>query len=508
MCIFVQDRTEICGILSNRYLRNNAPFFGGGTSLGIMWEKGHAPGRVAFVIAALVFAICAGAFVGFRNAVAGKQVLQGVRVAGINLGGLDATTATQLLRERLEGRLKVDVLLSWGQDQEFINLNDAGVTINCSDLVQQAIVYGRQGSLLRRLRERWQLLRRGYELPYKLTVSARFDTIVDSFRKKVEKPAVNARFSIEDNGDVSVIKGQEGLVIDAAALKEKILAVALTNERQVHVPLTKVLPEITAARARELEIKKVVSSFSTKFKASDANRTENIRVAAQALHGALIEPGATFSFNKRVGPRAASLGYKEAPVVVNGELVPDIGGGVCQVSSTLYNAALLAGLRIDRRVSHTIPSTYVELGRDATVAYDYIDFRFVNNTTGHIFIQAEVDGSELTIALLGKEQAPKARLVSKVESSTPAPVVQVVDNTLPPGKSLVEEKGGKGYVVSVWRVVGEAADEKWELIGKSTYKARPQVVKVGPKDGVTALGTASSSQIETASPNQSGTPSG
>ncbi len=457
-------------------------------------EKGRASRQAVWVMGALLFALAAGAFVGIRTAMREATVLPGVRLAGVALGGLTYEETRQVLADKLASRLHYDVLLNWGQGQQSLKPADAGISLAVDELATQALAVGRQGSLARRWRDRLQLWRKGYDMPYQLTTDKRFTAALSAIRKKVDKPAINARFQVEPDGDVTAVGGETGLAVDMDKLRHDILTAALSLERQIRVAVRPVQPEVSAALAREWGIKKVVASFTTKFNAADVNRTQNIRIAAQALNGALIGQGETFSFNKRVGPRAARLGYLEAPVVVGGELVPDIGGGVCQVSSTLYNAVLSAGLRVDTRVPHSIPSTYVELGRDATVAYDYIDFRFVNTTRGNLLIQTQVSGNRLEIMLLGTEPAPKIRLVSRVESTTPAPVVEIADSSLAPGKKVVEDKGGQGYVVSVWRVVGEEPAARWELVGKTTYKARPTVYRVGPGGGAGTAVPAARSQ--------------
>jgi vancomycin resistance protein YoaR len=451
----------------------------GGFILAAVCKRSHAYGRVAFVIAALLLAMVAGAFAGFRGAMATRTVLSGVRVGGINIEGMRYDEVRHVLSSRLGERLNRGLLINWGWGQQFIVPAAAGISLDADEIALQALAVGRRGSWLQQFKERWQTWQKGYNLSYEFQVSPQFDIVLATLTSQMNKPPVNAQFKALPNGDVEVSGGLRGQKVDAAELKESILAAIYSGKSQLWAPVSAVEPEVTTAKAHALGIRKVVSAYSTKFNAGDFNRSENIRLASQALNGALIGPGEVFSFNKRVGPRIASLGYKEAPVVVEGELVPDIGGGVCQVSSTLYNAVLLANLRVDSRVPHSIPSTYVELGRDATVVYDYIDFRFVNNTQGHLLVQAQVIENQLEITLLGQEKATPTRLVSRIEVTTPAPVIEVEDITLPPGQKEVKQKGGTGYVVSVWRVIQEP-EERWELIGRTTYKPRPRVIRVGP----------------------------
>jgi hypothetical protein len=149
-------------------------------------------------------------------------------------------------------------------------------------------------------------------------------------------------------------------------------------------------------------VTRFLSSKTTYFNANLTNRTTNIKLAAKAINGTVIEAGKVFSFNKTVGPRYESKGYKEAVIFVNGEKDKGIGGGVCQVSSTIYNAVLSAGLTVVERHAHSLPVTYVAPDRDATVSYGIQDFRFKNNTKGKVIITTIVGPNYLTVQLWSK----------------------------------------------------------------------------------------------------------
>lgn len=145
-----------------------------------------------------------------------------------------------------------------------------------------------------------------------------------------------------------------------------------------------------------------IAQYSTYFDSRQVNRTENIRLAAKALDGKVLAPGERFSFNESVGERTAEAGYKEAMIIVGKEFVPGLGGGVCQVSSTLYNVVNLAGLEILERHAHSLEITYVPYGQDATVAYGVLDFRFKNSTDTFLLIRSFVEGDTLTFQLYKK----------------------------------------------------------------------------------------------------------
>lgn len=161
------------------------------------------------------------------------------------------------------------------------------------------------------------------------------------------------------------------------------------------------------------EIDGTIAAFSTYYGGTGLNRGGNIALAAGKINGILLAPGEVFSYNKTVGPRVASLGYRMAPVIVNNRLVPGIGGGICQVSSTLYNAALLADLKIVRRSHHAFPVRYISAGRDATVAYGSIDLQFQNNSDAPVYISSSASKGRIVFRILGKAtQGKKVSLIT------------------------------------------------------------------------------------------------
>ena len=174
------------------------------------------------------------------------------------------------------------------------------------------------------------------------------------------------------------------------------------------------------------QVDTVLSSYTTHFNGGNANRSQNIRIAAGELDQQLIRNGGEFSFNQTVGSRAASAGYRDAAVIIEGKVEQDIGGGVCQVSSTLYNAVLLAGLQSTERTSHFYPSSYVPAGLDATVADGQLDFKFRNVLPHNVYLLSSVYGSTLTIFVLGTRadlDGSRITLLTRTEKPGPGPVV-------------------------------------------------------------------------------------
>jgi vancomycin resistance protein YoaR len=237
-------------------------------------------------------------------------------------------------------------------------------------------------------------------------------------------------------------------------------------------------PRVKAGDLRGID--GVIAKFSTSLGRSSRNRIHNVATAAHALDGWAVLPGETFSYNRVVGPRTTEAGYRTAPVLKDGELVPGTGGGACQVSSTLYNVALLSNMRIARRSHHSRPVHYVRPGRDATVVYGALDLVFRNGTGSPLVIRAEVARGRLWIKALGRLPAPAVRIETAAGGIAAPKAVERPDPALAPGQRVVEHKAQRGVRVTVTRVVGEGAEATREVISSDVYRPQSAVIRVGP----------------------------
>lgn len=278
-------------------------------------------------------------------------------------------------------------------------------------------------------------------------------------------------FAGEENGFAI---DQDKLAADISqALKDKKFDAKITASG------SDVAPEISAASAKEKY--KTISSFTTNTTANQ-NRNTNVRLAAEAINGTVIKPGQEFSFNGTVGQRTEAKGYKGAAAYNNGEVVQEIGGGVCQVSTTLYNAVFKAGLKISSRRSHTFEPSYVTPGRDATVSWDQPDFKFINNSSTAIGLRASYADQKVTVSVYGipiLEDGITWDLDSKkVEDlGTPNPTYEE-DQTLQPGAEVTKSKGSAGSRWETYKIVYKNGKEiSRELDHKTTYKGNTPVVR-------------------------------
>lgn len=292
----------------------------------------------------------------------------------------------------------------------------------------------------------------------------------------------DAFFKVE--GDtVLIVDDIAGQVLDENKLKEKIISSLwlCDGELTLEVPIKKYKANITKDELKALEIKVKVAEYSTKFNKSQKGRTENIKLAAEKINGYILSPGDTFSFNKVVGERTREKGYQEAPVFIGNQTVSDIGGGVCQVSSTLYNLALLTNLEIIERTNHSLPVSYVPLGRDATVNYDTIDLKFKNNTEENLLLISEVVEDTLTVKFFGKEKLPfSIDLISETVKTLKPPVTIKEDANLAKDEVRIKQ-GSPGYVVRLWKKYVNGEGEKKTLVSTDTYNPTPTLLYTGVK---------------------------
>lgn len=280
-------------------------------------------------------------------------------------------------------------------------------------------------------------------------------------------------------GRVQIEPEVSGYAVDREAFRTALLE-GMGNEEPIQIPLAeapKTVPDEELAKITE-----IASEFSTSFPRSQTSRNTNLRIAASAIDGYVLSPGEVFSFNEVVGKRTAEAGYKVAGIYRNGRHDVGLAGGICQVSTTLYNAVLFSNLKIVSRRNHSMPVAYVPIGRDATVDYGSIDFKFENDTDQPIAISSSWEPGKLTFRVLGKKDPTlEVKLVPSGRRSWGRGVKTVVDRSLPPGKTKVIEKGSAGHAVNMTRIVYKNGVEvKREALGQSHYGGGVRIIAKGP----------------------------
>lgn len=429
--------------------------------------------KVLLSIGILTFVVTAG------RLLLSAEVYAGVTIEGVEVGGRSRQELIQILnfwqQERNNGRL----LLCLGDSVFKLDPQSIDLDIDVERTAAEAWNYGRQGSLLTRLKDVGRAWRQGYCLPLRVSYNEdKLTKVIEDWQAAVDCPARNASLSIT-GGPVPPEPGRK-------LASEMVRSIVLKTLKEPGVsilplPVATVYPANTEDDITSAGIGEIWGSFTTSFNADNVNRVTNIKLAAAKINGRIVLPGDTFSFNDIVGPRERQFGFKEAMELVDGELVPGIGGGVCQVSSTLYNAALYANLAVIERYNHSKPLVYIPLGRDATVAFGALDFKFSNNTASPLMITAEVKDDKLLVGIFGRKKTrEQVKLVTTDQQVIPPSVIKRTDSGLFLGETKLVRQGKPGYEVTTLRVVTSGDREiKREVLSRDRYSPEDTIVKIG-----------------------------
>lgn len=272
--------------------------------------------------------------------------------------------------------------------------------------------------------------------------------------------------------------------IDFAISMEEAKKILEENKEEYIIPLKITHPEITTDKIGSEGFPDLLAEFSTNYNPGAKDRTTNLKLASNKINNTVVLPGETFSYNKVVGKRTTAAGYKEAPSYAGGKVVNDIGGGICQITSTLYNAVVFANLDIVSRSNHQFVPSYVKAGRDATVVYGAIDFKFKNTRKYPIKIKSTVSGGVARVQIYGmkEETEYKVKIETKITGSIPMQTVYEDDPTLEKGKEKVEQKGHNGTYSEAYKVVylnGKVVSRT--LLSKDKYNQMSTIIKRGTK---------------------------
>ncbi len=295
-------------------------------------------------------------------------------------------------------------------------------------------------------------------------------------------PPKDAAFAVSGK-KVRVVPSREGRRIDERQAYARFWkAVRSKKERAVLLKMKAIVPSRTTAEARAMGVREMVSTFTTYYDSDKTARVNNIQLVAAAIDKSLIAPGAQFSLNRRVGPRTAEKGYQEAPQIENGELVPALGGGACQVATTLFNAIFFGGYPVVERQPHTLYISHYPDGRDAAVSWPDPDLRFRNDTKAYILVRAWADSDSLSFSFYSTNYHRTVEYrTGEFTDFTPPNTKYVPDPTLYVGDEKQVEAGYAGRSIHVTRVVRQ----KGNLVRKdefySTYQPKPRIVRRGTK---------------------------
>ena len=415
-----------------------------------------------------------------------NRVMPNVHAGNRDLGGMSREQGVLKLLEFEDQLKEKNVTLTVQNTSRKLPLKSVDVDINEQTVMDRALQVGHTGPIWQRWNERVRVRNETIRIPLAVNLDRKkLKGKVNNLLADITSTPVDASFRITPDDNIEIIPGQKAYQVEHEALYDKLLMLVAhgVEPYEAEVALVDIEPTHTVESIKSMGIKGLLSSYSTKFNPDLVGRTYNVRVAAAALDGRMISPGEEVSFNKVVGPRSTEAGYKNAKIILNNEFVDGLGGGVCQVSSTLYNAVLLANLEVTDRDNHSLPVGYVPIGRDATVAYNYLDFRFKNNQDSYILIKSKVGNNSLTFKIYGntdnkKDVAIKSWVVRVLEPE----VIYEKDSNLAKGEQIIKQEGIRGYKAAGELIISQNGEETHKPLPESLYRARNEIIAVGTKE--------------------------
>ncbi|GAV22435.1 VanW family protein [Carboxydothermus pertinax] len=444
-----------------------------------------------YIILTVVFAftfMVVGGIVGFAYYTYIKpyegKIAYGVSVEGKPVGGMTFNEFRKYLQELNDEVKNQKVVFTLGNKSWTYTKGELGISLKTDLMYKRAYEIGRKGFFFKQVLARKQLLKNPVDLKYLVKFDEKLLLAkLNQINKEIYVEPKNAEFRLLPNDTFEIIPHKTGITLDMAQAQTEVRKGLLAKPLEVNLKLKEVLPDKTTEDIKKMRLTGLLSSFTTSFDISKVNRSYNIGVAAGKLNGILVAPGEVFSFNKTVGPRSAKEGYKNAPVILRDQLVEALGGGVCQVSTTLYNAVLLANLPIVERSNHSLPVAYVPPGRDATVTDTGKDLKFKNNLPCYLYIKSYVNGNRITFKIFGDASLRKHVVIkSWVTKTYPYKTILIKDPTLPEGQKVVKQQGINGKYAKAQRVIYENGRVvKVESLRDSYYKPMNKIILVGSK---------------------------
>lgn len=404
-----------------------------------------------------------------------NKIYKNIYVNGVDISNLTIEEAKTILGDKF----KYGSLTLTNDSQEWSqNLSEVGFSYNVPETVMKAFEIGRSDNFFA---DSLTVMKLNFGAKENLVLEPKEDyTKLEDFyndvASKVNSAPVNASVSVSA-GSVSVSPSKNGYKVEMDKLKSDVKTALESSEvKSISVAIPVVSEEPRIKTEQLSSINGVIASYNTKYSTSEIERSFNVVLSAQRLDNQLLMPGDEISFQHLLGEVSTSNGFKSAKIIINNEYQDGIGGGVCQVSSTLYNALLLGGIDITQRTNHSFPIGYVPVGRDATIATPGPDLKYKNNNPFPVLIKTYAGGGIMTAQIYGDTtKSKKVDIYSEVTSTVPPNVVYKNDPNLPKGKEEIEDPGHTGYTSVTYRIV----DGKKTVISRDRYVMTPKIIRTG-----------------------------
>lgn len=416
-----------------------------------------------------------------------ETIKPGIFAGNIDLSGMTEEQAKAAVEAYVESLKGIEIVLQYNSDAKVtVTAGELGIAWANTEIVTEAVEIGTQGNVI----ERYKILKdlEHENKVYPIELSFNIQEISNILTEKCagyDQNAIDYRLTRE-NGEFQIIEGQKGYFLDVET------SIDLINDHltqdwncQTCVIVLDVEVEEPKGSMEELaQVKDVLGSFTTSFKTSNASRSANVENGCRLIDGTLLYPGEEFSAYTAVSPFSEANGYYMAGSYLNGKVVDSLGGGICQVSTTLYNAVLRAELEVTERHNHSMVVSYVPRSADAAIAESAgKDFRFVNNLDYPIYIEGCIDKKQITFNIYGKETRDANREViyesEELEVNIP-PADQIYADASKPVGYIISESAHIGYKAKLWKIVKVDGKEVSRTeVNSSTYKMVPRSATVG-----------------------------
>lgn len=421
--------------------------------------------------------------------------MEGIYVEQTYIGGLTKEEARSQVSKEVQKKDEGKTILLYGDDKEWIiPYTKFQGAYNIDEVLDKAFQLGHEGNMIQRFKAFTSKSERITE--FTLVHSYNKDKAEEIIKEYADELYIAPQDATMIRKDKKFIITPEksGQELDIKATAEKVNAIYDSQENgKVEVAITPIPAKKTSSYFEKVQ--SPIASFYTSYNNADLNRNDNLKIGARTINTS-IAPGETFSLSDYLEPISAKNGYKSSKVIVNGKLVDGIGGGICQVASTLYNSVLLTELEITSRQNHSLPVGYIPLGRDATYASNSIDFKFKNPTEHPVYVESYCENNRLYVNIFGHESLKpvnEIKFESVVVEVVPAPATKYEDDpTLPKGQEVQELAALDGKRVNLYKHIykdGKLIDKILE--SKSYYRPRAAIVKVGTKEVADSTETSS-----------------
>ena len=425
-----------------------------------------------------------GSYAEMKQAVEAQTFYDGTSVEGVDVSGHTLDAAMKYWTNTIEPKYANRTVSVAGAGE--VDARALGYSSDYAEVLYNAWSAGRRGSLeeryLNTLERRTQPAR--YSVNRSLCDEADLDAYVQTLAAVVDRPAVNATIQSFDVNNYAFVltESQQGSRLNASALKQDILGALEAGGGAVTPVIETLEPEITQENVNAEY--GMISFAVTNASSSSSNRLKNIETAVSMINGTCLKDGETFSFNDTVGERTAARGFKRAPAYSGGDVTEEVGGGICQVSTTLFNAAVKADMEIVERHNHSLTVSYVDRGKDAAVNWRSQDLKFTNHSGDDVYICCFVsEDKRVRFALFGR-LLPNGETITLEGKTTDTEKYETIYEPTPfllPGETKVLDQGKNGYKAEAYKIRWDAAGNEIsrELLCKSVYKSRNEVIQKG-----------------------------